>query len=88
MRAPQRRQRPRSHRYESSGRLSYQRTGVWQLGQCELGCTIDSSRGRRWITTFRNEPTISPSTSATPAHAGGYESASAMRARTSVSADV
>src|SRR6188474_2798894 len=63
---PQPRQRPRSHRYETSGRLSNQRSGVWQPGQCELGCTIDSSRGSRWITTFRNEPTHRPNTNAKP----------------------
>jgi hypothetical protein len=38
--------------------------GARQLGHCERGLTIDSPRGRRWITTFRNEPTASPSAKA------------------------
>src|SRR2546423_159356 len=36
-----------------------------QEGQRELGRTIDSSRGSRWITTFRKLPIIAPKTPAT-----------------------
>jgi hypothetical protein len=44
---PQRRQRPRSTKYETIGMLSYQATGAWQEKQCEGGRTIDMPAGRR-----------------------------------------
>src|SRR4029450_12063170 len=44
--------------------LSYPAIWVWQLGQRERGCTSDSPRGRRWITTLRKLPTTAPTTPA------------------------
>src|SRR5690606_4608525 len=41
-----------------------------QTGQREPGRTTDSPRGRRWITTFRNDPTSAPSTPAKAAKSG------------------
>ena len=34
--------------------------GVLHLGQCEGGETIDSPRGTRQMTTFKNEPINAP----------------------------
>src|SRR4051812_20676962 len=62
MGSPQVRQRPRSTSQDSTGTLSRTANGVLQRGQCEGGCTIDSPRGTRQITTLRNEPISSPST--------------------------
>ena len=39
----------------------YHRIGDWHFGQCEGGETIDSPRGTRQMTTFRNEAMHAPS---------------------------
>src|SRR5688572_23291520 len=46
------------------GTLSYGLIGVPQLAQWLAGKTIDSSRGYRWMTTFRKLPTMAPSANA------------------------
>src|SRR3712207_5023026 len=68
MRVPQSRQRPRSSSQESTGTLSYGRTGVAHAGHAERGLTSEPPRGRRWATTFRNEPSRRP---AKPARTNG-----------------
>src|SRR5271169_5923850 len=55
--------------------LSYGLTGEPQPGQCEAGWSSDSCRGRRWTTTFRNDPKIAPSTPAKVAASICLESA-------------
>src|SRR5919106_6615876 len=62
MGSPHARHRPRSSRYESTGTLSIARRGVPQLGQRDLGRTMDSRRGTRWMRTVRNDPTTRPRT--------------------------
>ena len=44
--------------------LSYPAIWVSQLGQRERGCTSDSPRGSRWITTLRKLPSTAPTTPA------------------------
>ena len=40
--------------------LSYNLTGFPQCGQWEGGNTMDSSRGSRYMQTFKKLPTIAP----------------------------
>jgi hypothetical protein len=42
--------------------LSRGEIGVPHDGHADGGDTTDSRRGTRWMTTFRNDPTISPNT--------------------------
>src|SRR5579884_2015880 len=62
MRTPQRRQRPRSSAYESTGTLSYQLIGVSQLMHAEPGRTIERRSGTRAATTPRKLPRARPGT--------------------------
>src|SRR5882762_3274327 len=41
--------------------LSYQAIARPHSGQAERGLTTERRRGRRWMQTFRNEPTTAPS---------------------------
>src|SRR5919205_2464389 len=62
--------RPRSSSQPSTGTLCRLRTALPQCGQCDPGRTSDSSRGTRWITTFRNDPTARPSRATMPSSSG------------------
>jgi len=68
--AAQLRQWPLSASHERIGTLSYGRTGVPQEVQRERGLTSDSRRGRRYVTTLRNEPNTAPITPARVASMG------------------
>src|SRR6267142_5239042 len=46
--------------YERTGTLSCQEIPRPHAGQAERGRTTESRRGRRWMQTFRNEPTQAP----------------------------
>src|SRR5919201_6684382 len=69
MRAPQARQRPRRHRYETTGTLSRTASVVPQDMQAEAGRTIERRRGTRAATTFRKLPRARPGKKATRASA-------------------
>jgi hypothetical protein len=43
-----------------TGMLSYQRSGVLHLGQCDGGVISDSPRGNRQTTTFKKLPMHAP----------------------------
>ena len=51
---------PRSRRKLTIGTFSHARTGRPQDGHREAGRTIDSSRGRRWMSTLKKLPRHAP----------------------------
>src|SRR5919198_428449 len=69
MRAPQARQRPRNHRYETRGMLSRAASGFAQDMHAEAGRTIERRNGTRAATTFRKLPRARPGKKATRASA-------------------
>jgi hypothetical protein len=60
---------PRSKRKLTMGIFSHARIWRPQPGQRDRGDTIDSPRGRRWITTFRKLPMQAPNMKAADAPA-------------------
>src|SRR5205807_3138027 len=60
--ASQCRHLPRSSSHDASGMLSWGAIGVSHDGQCDAGCTTDSFRGTRQMTTLRNDPITRPKT--------------------------
>src|SRR4051812_38871578 len=70
IRVPQRRQRPRSSTYETSGTLSRRGIGARQPMHAEPGRTTDRRSGTRAATTPRKLPTASPGASAREARKG------------------
>src|SRR5437016_6379571 len=75
MRVEQLRQWPRNSRNETIGTLSYGLMGAPHCGQCEDPKTTDSLRGRRYATTFKNEPNSAPKMPANVTSIRGHESA-------------
>src|SRR5919197_1213643 len=69
MRAPQARQRPRSHRYETTGLLSRAASDFPHDMQAEAGRTIERRSGTRAATTFRKLPRARPGKKAARASA-------------------
>src|SRR5438128_329138 len=67
--APQARQRPRSHRYETTGMLSRAASGVAHDMQAEAGRTTERRSGTRAATTFRKLPSARPGKKAARASA-------------------
>src|SRR4051794_29182166 len=60
----QQRDRPRSSSQDSTGTLSRSAIGVPHVGQALRGRTTDRPAGTRTITTLRNEPISSPTSTA------------------------
>jgi hypothetical protein len=69
--SPHERHRARRRIHESTGMLSYQRTGASHAGQWDPGVLSDSPRGKRQMTTFAKLPSSRPKTASAAAKSSG-----------------